>query len=419
VEHIYFTRVVQQVQGKPLKVMIVSPSNTIGGAELSLLENVKYLHKNNVKIVAVLPPDEKNQLGRLLEPYCEKVYHQHFMRWIWNFSEHENWKDKLIGFAYYFKLSGGYFPSARKIAAIGKTHQVQLVHTNASAVIDGALAAKKMNVPHIYHVREIMGNSKNAIVSYPFQAVPAVFKWLMTYLHREVVFNSAFCMQAAQQYFNQHHATVIHNGFHPTWFVLPSSKTKEHRVGIIANVTSSAKNHLFALQTALVLNKSYLNNNVEFHLYGGLPGTENTYLQMLKEFIKVNKLEQKIIFKGSVSSEKIYEQIDVLLHPTFNESFGRVFIEAMGKGVPVVAVASGGAKELIRHGRTGFLVEANEQGKAADYIMELLYDEDTYKKMQQEAFRYAAENFSIEQTGRDLLHMYRNLIENKGAVSAA
>jgi glycosyltransferase involved in cell wall biosynthesis len=106
---------------------------------------------------------------------------------------------------------------------------------------------------------------------------------------------------------------------------------------------------------------------------------------------------------------------DVLLHPTLKEAFGRIFIEAMGKGVPVVAVASGGAKELIRHGRTGFLVEANEQGKAADYIMELLYDEDTYKRMQQEAFRYAAENFSIEQTGRDLLHMYRNLIENKGS----
>jgi glycosyltransferase involved in cell wall biosynthesis len=410
----------QQIQNIPLKILFLSPSNTIGGAELSLLENVKYLHKNNVKIVAVLPPDEKNQLGRLLEPYCEKVYHQHFMRWIWNFSEYESWKDKLIGFAYYFKLSGGYFRSARKIAAIGKTHQVQLVHTNASAVIDGALAAKKMNVPHIYHIREIIGNHNLSTITYPLQFLPILFRRLMNRFNTHILFNSAFCFNAAKKYFPQEKCSVIYNGFHPSWFILKEDiKEKTLTVATVANVTASWKNHSFVIKTAKELVKSYPNLHINFNIYGSLPSEDNHYYAELKKLIEVNNLEKHVHFKGKQKSEDIYNSNDILLHPTLKEAFGRIFIEAMGKGVPVVAVASGGAKELIRHGKTGFLVEANEQAKAADYIMELLYDEDTYKKMQQDAFKYVTEKFSIEQTGRDLLHMYRNLIENKEAVSAA
>jgi len=393
-----------------MNILIISPSNTIGGAELSLLENVKYLHKNNVKIVAVLPPDEKNQLGELLKPYCKKIYHQYFMRWIWNFSEHESWKDKLIGFAYYLKLSGGYFLSARKIAAIGKTHQVQLIHTNASSVIDGALAAKKMNIPHIYHVREIIGNHSLSTITYPFQFIPILFKHIMNRFNTHILFNSFFCFNAAIKYFPQEKCSVIYNGFHPSWYTFKRRrKEKTLTVATVANVTASWKNHSFVIKTAKELIKCYPNFSINFNIYGSLPPNENYYFVELKKLIEVNNLEKQIHFKGKQKSEDIYDHSDILLHPALKEAFGRIFIEAMGKGVPVVAVASGGASELIQHGETGFLVPPDAPEKAAELILELLNNPELYARIQQHAYTHAV-NFSIEKTGQQLVRLYEQLI---------
>lgn len=392
-----------------MNILIVSPSNAIGGAELSLLENVKYLYRQNIKPVVVLPPDEQDKLGKLLEPWCKKVYRLHLMRWIWKFSTTESLTDKCINFAYAFKLSGGYLRSAANIAAIARKHDIQLIHTNASAVIDGALAARKLNIPHLYHVREITGTGPSAIVSYPLQVFPSLFRKLSRRWHTHIVFNSHFCLKEGIPYFGSEHTSVLYNGFPDSWFNMCSGRTITGHVGVVANVTSSAKNHLFALQTAAALNKQFINNGIHFNMFGGLPHQQDTYFQTLKAYIEKHHLQTKVTFRGSATPETIYHESDVLLHPTINESFGRIFIEAMGKGVPVVAVASGGAAELIQHGETGFLVPPDAPEKAAELILELLNNPELYARIQQHAYTHAV-NFSIEKTGLQLVRLYEQLI---------
>jgi glycosyltransferase involved in cell wall biosynthesis len=392
-----------------MNILIISPSNAIGGAELSLLENVKYLNRHNIKPVLVLPPTEKDKLGQLLEPYCKKVYRQHLMRWIWKFSTAESIKDKVISFAYSYRLSGGYFRSAARIADIARKHDIQLIHTNASAVIDGAIAARKLKIPHLYHIREITGKGPSAIVSYPLQAFPSLFKKLSKRWHTHVVFNSQFCLEEGIPYFGTEHISVIHNGFSESWFGGIQFKNRTKNVGVVANITSSAKNHIFALQTANVLQNQYINHDIQFNFFGGLPLHKDVYFQRLETYINKNQLQSIVSFKGIEEPENIYLECDVLLHPTLNESFGRIFIEAMGKGVPVVAVSSGGARELIQHGETGFLVSPDAPEKAAEYILDLLNNPDLYHRIQQAAYSFAV-NFSIEKTGQHLLRLYEQMI---------
>jgi glycosyltransferase involved in cell wall biosynthesis len=53
---------------------------------------------------------------------------------------------------------------------------------------------------------------------------------------------------------------------------------------------------------------------------------------------------------------RIYAAADVFLMPSSEETFGKVTIEAMASGAPVIAFAGTPAEEMIRHGETGWLV---------------------------------------------------------------
>lgn len=63
--------------------------------------------------------------------------------------------------------------------------------------------------------------------------------------------------------------------------------------------------------------------------------------------------------------------LDVLVHPGRHETFCQVVQEAMASGVPVVAVDSGGPRELVDHGRTGLLVPPGDPLALRDAVQEL------------------------------------------------
>jgi len=65
---------------------------------------------------------------------------------------------------------------------------------------------------------------------------------------------------------------------------------------------------------------------------------------------------------------------DLLVLPSDGEPFGRVLLEAMAAGVPIVATAGGGAGEVVEDGRTGLLVANNQPSELARGIAALLDD---------------------------------------------
>jgi glycosyltransferase involved in cell wall biosynthesis len=82
------------------------------------------------------------------------------------------------------------------------------------------------------------------------------------------------------------------------------------------------------------------------------PGYERTLL---------GEAAGEIAFLGQVDARDFYQSVDLLVVPSlWNEPFGRVVIEAMAHGVPVLGAARGGIREIISHGRDGFLFEPDD-----------------------------------------------------------
>ncbi len=73
---------------------------------------------------------------------------------------------------------------------------------------------------------------------------------------------------------------------------------------------------------------------------------------------------------GFVSAEQAMAELDILVHPAGNESFGRTAVEAMAAGLPVVGVAGGGIGETVVDGETGFLAPPDSVSALAARIAE-------------------------------------------------
>lgn len=119
----------------------------------------------------------------------------------------------------------------------------------------------------------------------------------------------------------------------------------------------------------------------------------------------------RVIFYGPQPHHLLatyYRAADVVLVPSRSESFGLVALEAAACGTPVVAAEVGGLKALVRHGRTGFLIESRDPELWARRIQEILEDRPLAKAMAAEAPRVAAE-YSWEATARRLQDEYEKL----------
>lgn len=95
------------------------------------------------------------------------------------------------------------------------------------------------------------------------------------------------------------------------------------------------------------------------------------------------------------------------------EGISLVLIEAMSCGLPIVSYACQcGPKDLIEHGKNGFLCEVNDETKLAEYICSIIEDEKLRIKMGQ-ASKKKSEEFSIEKIVTQWINLFQTLINNK------
>ena len=91
------------------------------------------------------------------------------------------------------------------------------------------------------------------------------------------------------------------------------------------------------------------------HVFGFIQD-EAYWQQVQQDFPKA-----KIHYEGFLSTDDLQKKLGqctaLLMTPRWIEAFGNVVIESFACGVPVISYSSGGLREIVRHGKTGFLVE--------------------------------------------------------------
>ncbi len=94
-----------------------------------------------------------------------------------------------------------------------------------------------------------------------------------------------------------------------------------------------------------------------------------------------------------------YETASVFCLPTTKEAFGRVFVEALSHGLPVVATNFGPIPELVIEGDTGHLVDSGDVRSLADRLVGLLDDPARCRRLGRRGYGLAQERYNWETTG--------------------
>jgi glycosyltransferase involved in cell wall biosynthesis len=111
-------------------------------------------------------------------------------------------------------------------------------------------------------------------------------------------------------------------------------------------------------------------------------GLSPAYARSLPHLVRRLGLEGDVTLTGEVADAGPYiEQMDILVNASDPEPFGIVLLEAMARGVPVVAVNSGGPAEFIEHGRSGWLARSGEPQALADALQPLLGSPEERKRI--------------------------------------
>jgi glycosyltransferase involved in cell wall biosynthesis len=107
--------------------------------------------------------------------------------------------------------------------------------------------------------------------------------------------------------------------------------------------------------------------------------------------------------------DEIMPLFDMLVLPSLNEGMGRVLVEAMAAGKPVVASRVGGIPDLVRDGVTGYLVPPADEKALANGIKKLLDDPAEAKQMGRRGQEHCRQ-FSLEAMIEKLDALYSELI---------
>ena len=109
---------------------------------------------------------------------------------------------------------------------------------------------------------------------------------------------------------------------------------------------------------------------------------------------------------------EIMQILDIFVLPSLNEGMGRVLVEAMAAGKPIVASNVGGIPDLVKNGYNGFLVKPGDVNGLSFAIKRLVDDKKMREEMGEKG-RVMAENYSVEKMIEKINALYSSLYQRK------
>jgi glycosyltransferase involved in cell wall biosynthesis len=175
--------------------------------------------------------------------------------------------------------------------------------------------------------------------------------------------------------------------------------------GFVGNSEDRKKGLLYLLQSLLYLPEKVTLTVVD----GGTP--HRSFAPLLTEKYRI---EHRVHFTGKIGPgelARLYGQAEIAVVPSLYEGFGFPAAEAMACELPVVACAAGALPEVVGNDGAGILVPPRDAGALARAVLTLLNDADLRDRMGRCARQRILGQFSWENTARQMVEVYREIID--------
>lgn len=286
-------------------------------------------------------------------------------------------------------------PLIQKVAKIARNYDLIYANTQKALVV-GALASFISRRPLVYHLHDILSpahfSKTNRMI-----AVNLANKFASLIIANSLASKDAFIAAGG----NPKLTEVVYNGFDSQLYQIDPFEANTLRdnleitdkfvVGHFSRLSPWKGQHI--LIEALVKSPP----QVIILLVGDALFGEKDYVDKLHQQVAKLGLENRVKFLGFRDDiPELMAACNLIAHTsTAPEPFGRVIVEAMLSGKPVIAAKAGGAVELIEPGIDGFLVTPGEPKELAQVITSCVENPDTTNQLAITARENASKRFDV------------------------
>ena len=290
------------------------------------------------------------------------------------------------------------------LSRIIKKYNIDLVHANSEAAGIIAVDCKNkynLQIPIVYTAHGILPNKKSvkdrinqvdkiiAVSNFSKQAaIEAGYKQEII----EVIYNGVDIQKFTPQKQNK---AILRDKYN-----IPQDAFTMIIVSRIKNLRNKGHQHLLD-----ILRNYEQSKNWHLVVIGKGKG-----LSTLKQKIKEYNLESRVHLLGhKIDVENYVDIADIIVLPSYFETFGLVLAEGMAMEKPAVAFSVGGIPEVIDDQQNGFLIDFNDDNMFVEKLNNLANDRKLIESMGIKAREKIKADFSNQEMMKNLLEIYDKL----------
>ena len=379
-------------------LFIPSDNSSSSGAFRSMAKLAQLLVKDHGYNVYIILRKKGDTGAKLLDEYGLEYEFIESYNWAYPMEWNPLFTYGLrVGLSLFNKLA------IRKIQKVIRDRHIDLVHINTTYSYVGAIAAKRENVPVVWHIREFLEEdqyrkiwSKNGLrligQSNAIVAISDEIKAKYTKLIPEGKIVRIFNGIDESDFYEENRQ------------ILEGDTTSLICVGHIAK----GKRQDMVIRACKILeDKGITNWNLTFVGFGD---KEEEFKQLTRDL----GLDSKIVFAGFQRDVvPFYKKADILVMSSSSEAFGRVTVEAMMAGCLIVGSASGATPAVLDYGKAGYLFDSNSDKALADRLMYVMEHKSQAKEMAAAGQKRAMNEYRASVNAKHIAELYKAIEEGR------
>jgi len=360
------------------------------GAELSLWEGVQGLIAANHNIHVVVPGAGKlaDRLRDCRVPASVIPY-----RW---------WVHSSIRLP--FRRLRSHFRAAARVAGLLHEIKPDVVITNTLTVPVGALAARRARIPHVWYIHEF-GREDHG---FKFDFGAPLSLAIIRRLSSRVIVNSQAVRDKFRRRIPENQLRVLYYAVDvPSRAAAGPIPDEPFRLILVGRICEGKRQEDAVRAVAWLAARGM---RPRLSLLGNENVAYGNYLRDLARQLGADGQIEFLPFMDDPCS--CLARSHIALMCSKSEAFGRVTIEAMKQGRPVIGANAGGTSELIRNGVTGLLYRPMDSGDLGRKIEILAQNRPLLDEMGKNALDWSLQTFSIEAHTAGLVSILREAISS-------
>lgn len=288
-----------------------------------------------------------------------------------------------------------------KLQKLMKKNEIDIVHINTSYTYVGAVAANKLNIPVVWHLRELLEEDQNN-------------RFLVKDGSKKLIYKSSKIIAISNYVYNKYKQSFLEkiieipNGIDESLYyslrdILLEDITRFIYVGGI----SEKKGFGYIIEAMKQLIEEGI-DNVHLEVLGN---DKEPYGEKMKQIIQENKLSDYITFRGvCVNTHEFYKKSDVMLMTSECEAFGRTTVEAMQSGCLVIGSDSGATPDILNHGKAGILFKPRDSVDLKNKMIYVMKNKSICRKIAKDGQNRAIRKYTARENAKQIYEVYKSIL---------